>query len=384
MAKDLWVVVPTYWTAPGVVGAFDHPTPFDGESTLPRLLESLARQEGPTFRVLLLAGCTNEGDLAEAERALRRRLEPFRHQLSLAVAGVGALRSLQPALQLEGRVFNLLSYAGIRNLQLLIPYLLGAEIVIALDDDEVVAPDYIARAAGWMRPSAGGRALHGLSGPYADAAGELLLAEPAPSGNIFLDKARYINQALNGLLRAGQPIVPTSLAFGGNMIFARQVIQRVGFDPGITRGEDMDYLINARIEGVRWWMAPQLTITHLPPRHYEAPEYEKLRKDIIRFCYERAKIRRFGLRAEDFDPYPGRFLRDDLEQQAQEALAQVGDEALFRQFGRPADILRQAQELAQAHLARFPAFRARWQADMARWGNDKELPARVAASLAMD
>jgi hypothetical protein len=379
----IWVVVPSYWTAPGVVGAFDHPTPFDGQSTLPRLLESLARQDGPSFKVLLLAGATRENLLPQAESALRQRAGPFQGQLDLLLLGERGLHGLRQHINLASEAFNLLSYAGIRNLQLLIPFLLGAQIVIALDDDEVVAPDYIARAVQRMREGAPEGPLRGLSGPYADAQGNLLLEEPQLSGNIFRDKAHFINRALASLIGAKQEVVPTALAFGGNMIFDRRVIERVGFDPGITRGEDMDYLINARIEGITWWMAPRLTITHLPPRHYEAPESDKLGKDIIRFFYERAKIERFGLPAQDFDPYPGRFFRADLDEHALQALEEEGNEELFKRFGRPEVILQLARERAEANLSRYAAFRRRWQQDMAQWAGDQALGRRIALELEM-
>ncbi|RLA99694.1 MAG: hypothetical protein DRG55_07515, partial [Deltaproteobacteria bacterium] len=69
--SNIVIVVPTYWTwggerADGPVEAiYDHPTPLDGPSTLPRLLDSLVKLEGPPFGVLVLTAAVHP-DLEEA------------------------------------------------------------------------------------------------------------------------------------------------------------------------------------------------------------------------------------------------------------------------------------------------------------------------------
>lgn len=87
------------------------------------------------------------------------------------------------------------------------------------------------------------------------------------------------------------------------------------FDPKIARGEDIDFLINARMFGFPFFRDNQLSITHLPPPKTH-PTWLQLRVDIYRFMYERAKIEHQkeikGMKKvypEDFDPYPGAFLK---------------------------------------------------------------------------
>ena len=64
---NIVIIIPTYWTwgserADGPVEAiYDHPTPVDGPSTLPRLLDSLAKLEGPPFGVLVLTAAAVVG-----------------------------------------------------------------------------------------------------------------------------------------------------------------------------------------------------------------------------------------------------------------------------------------------------------------------------------
>jgi len=57
------------------------------------------------------------------------------------------LRQQIPELTQSPQPVTLRSYPTIRNLQLLVPHILGAEKIIALDDDEIVSPDYVRRAA---------------------------------------------------------------------------------------------------------------------------------------------------------------------------------------------------------------------------------------------
>jgi len=94
----------------------------------------------------------------------------------------------------------------------------------------------------------------------------------------------------------------------------------VPFDPQITRGEDIDYLINSRMYGFSFFLDNTLAIKHLPvPKKH--PQWKRIREDIYRFVYEREKIasqyktgNMVMVSPEDFDPYPGEFLRDDLDE----------------------------------------------------------------------
>jgi len=101
MPKKIAVVVPTYW---GPVReyelgkpspAYDHPTPLQGEGTLPRLLESLAGIPDPEFRVILVVGATREELAPVAERRVKDISEPYRGTFPIEVVGEDALRGLK-------------------------------------------------------------------------------------------------------------------------------------------------------------------------------------------------------------------------------------------------------------------------------------------------
>ncbi len=382
---DTIIIVPTYWTWPaaqaghsiGVV--YDHPMPLDGESTLPRLLESLTALRGSEFSVLILTAVTHPELEQPAADRMTDLCAPFRTRLSLiqaTEADAAFIRQRHPAL--AGDVW-MRSYAGVRNLQLLLPRALGAEVIVALDDDEIVAPDYLRVATELVGQERDGERMLGLAGCYLDAGGDVLLPERPPTGNLFQDKSRIMNEGMRALQAAPGRLARTPVAFGGNMVFHRDLFTRVGFDPGITRGEDIDYVINARLQGYDFWFDRELVITHLPPAGHQTSPYAKLAQDVTRFVYEREKLRLAGLAPAQFDPYPGRFLREDLETQARAALQTAATPEDTLRYGSPEAVLAQARRHAREVAPRYAEFRDRWPRLMAAVGQDAELRERLLA-----
>jgi len=375
------IIIPTYWTwgserTDGPVETiYDHPTPLDGESTLPRLLESLTALKGSEFRILVLTAVTHPELEQAVASQVERLITSFRSHYPIAQAteaDAAFIRQRHPDRSAERSRRSLADhvqmcgYAGVRNLQLLLPHALGAEVVIALDDDEVVAPDYLQTALHFV-----GRE-HG---------GDVMQPERPRAGNIFLDKSAIMSKGTRALQAAPGRLVPTPVAFGGNTVFHRDLFTRVGFDPGITRGEDIDYLINARLMGCKFWLDKQLVITHMPPdapdSSHSAYTWSKLHQDVLRFVYEREKLRLAGADPAQFDPYPGRFLRDDVEEQALAALkAQATPEALAR-FGSAETIIAQAQRHAEDAAPRYLEFVQTWPRLMEAVGRDAELSERL-------
>ncbi|MCP4419802.1 MAG: glycosyltransferase family 2 protein [Chloroflexi bacterium] len=360
-----WIVIPTYWTDQSTTGQFDHPTPVNKESTLPRLLNSLQNQTNLDFHVLILAGAVTERALDLAAGAIRRIIKTYTGKLSLHVCDHATLNNLYQQFDLPSTIFNLTSYAGIRNLQLLIPNIAGAEVIIALDDDEIVDLYYIRDVLGLIGKTINNQRILGLAGPYADENGHLELPETRKTGNIFFDKPRIMNAGLQALVHLANPVTPSPQVFGGNMIFHREMFTQVGFDPGISRGEDMDYMINAYMQEFPWFLAADLRITHLPPKQYDNPAYAKLKQDVRRFVYERAKLQMYNCDPAQFDPYPGRFLRDDLDAHALEALNEVSTQALITLLGSPQQILDEAYRHMKVLLPSYATFRTEWSKWMA-------------------
>lgn len=97
------------------------------------------------------------------------------------------------------------------------------------------------------------------------------------------------------------------------------------FDPAVVRGEDIDYLINARIFQIPFFMDHQIRVIHDPPVKPH-PLWRRLRQDLHRFWYTRLKLISHDSSLDsvlvtpaELMPYPGNFLTDDLEIRAYRA-----------------------------------------------------------------
>ncbi|MCD4674359.1 MAG: glycosyltransferase [Anaerolineaceae bacterium] len=360
----MWVVIPTYWGKTDA-GVYDHPTPLGGESTLPKLLDSLLQQEClADFSVLILVSATSSEHEGEVTALVRELLTRYDKKLNLFLADVESSRALDQELTSHGLELGIASmrgYAAVRNMQLLIPMMMGAEMIIAVDDDEVLPRNYLRQARKWIGKIHNGQRVTGIGGPYLDASGNPYIAQAEKVSNRLIDKSVFMNQTMHQLMAGPDELTKTPMVFGGNMVFHRDLFTQVGFDPAITRGEDIDYLINARIAGHSFYFDPELTITHLPPRHFESPQYAKMRQDVIRFIYEREKMRLHHLPATDFAPYPGYLLGDNFDAVALDALHIFATSEMMAKFDTPKEILLFAQGHARELAPQYKIFAEHWQ-----------------------
>jgi len=393
--SDVIIVIPTYWTwgserADGPVEAiYDHPTPLDGGSTLPRLLKSLTALKGPDPSVLILTAATHPKLEDAAAQRVETLVRPYRQHFPIAQFAATDLQLLRERVVAAGfdpALVALRDYASVRNCQLIVPHLLGSEVVVALDDDEVVGPDYLRLATEFI-----GEEHPGIGGFYLDCEGEVLLPEGEPADNPFLDKSAIMNEGTRAIQALPSRLVPTPVVLGGNMIFFRSLWERVSFDPWITRGEDIDYLINARLQGLEFFFDKELTITHLPPEAYGALPYAKLAQDVARFIYERGKLlvarKQPGLMAlasEELDPYPGRLLRDDASAQALEALQRLATPETIACYGSPEQIVAEAERQAREAPLRYFGFAQVWPRLLEAMGRDRSLRDHWQGKLASD
>lgn len=326
----LVLVIPTYWGRRSGEpmreedACYDHPTCIDQEGTLGRALESIGVLRHPDLRVLVVGAAV----AAELEREMEERVSSivneFRGRYPLAFLGPSVLRQITTFLKEESGnevadVLRLRGYSNIRNVCLVAACGLGAEAVVLFDDDEVYEdPEYLQKVEEVLGTDYQGNFVGALAGVYVNADGSVYL--PPQSDWVFScwPSVEAMNAALT-IIEEGNGLRVTPWVFGGNMVIHRDLFMKVAFDPRITRGEDIDYLINARMLGYQFYLHPGLRIRHLPPPK-TAPLWRRFREDVDRFIYTREKINSklpegwFRVRPEDLDPYPGRFLREDLEE----------------------------------------------------------------------
>jgi hypothetical protein len=323
-----WVAIPTYWTYPGGGGAedlvFDHPTPLDGPGTLRRTLESLSPFAHDGVEVGVVAAATAPGLDAAVERRVREVIgsPPLPYPVRLCAAS--HLQILRDFCRARGRaewlpLLSLGGYSQIRNLTLILATICGASAMVSLDDDEVIAdPNFLAKIREDLELLGRDHAVFGLAGVYQNADGGVLLPEPTAAWAEAWPKMRWLNAALQELVLTGPRLKPTALGFGGNLVVPAALGRRLPFDPAITRGEDTDYLLNARLWQIPFFLDNTLRIIHLPPEKPH-PTWLRLRQDLLRFCYTRLKLRQqepgmgqAAVQPAELKPYPGNFLEADL------------------------------------------------------------------------
>jgi hypothetical protein len=388
----LTVVIPSYWGRPKGEpfnpedAVYDHPTPLDGEGTLARALESVRMLRHPDFRVVVIGVATHPDLQERVESRVAGIVTPFKQHYPVAFLTHSDERFIRRAMEDEGLsqladLVDFTGYSNIRNACLIAAAVTGAEAAVLFDDDEVYEdPLYLEKVEEGIGREHHGSFVGGLAGFYVNPDGGYLVKEPQEWIWAEWPAAREMNRAFD-IIEGEERFKPTTWVFGGNMVIHRELYARFPFDPHVRRGEDIDYLINCRLFGYRWFLDNRLSIRHLPPPK-TAPPWRRFREDIYRFVYTRAKLAARAaspqggvgetLTPADLDPYPGRFLREDLEEMVFRTSTLMGLECLARGDGQGFE-----ESMRNVWLARYDApprfdpwrwyqaYRERWEKFMA-------------------
>ena len=227
--------------------------------------------------------------------------------------------------------FSVDGYSNIRNICLLAAVLTGADVAILFDEHQIYEdPDYLKKAMEFIGGKHEGRFISGITGYYRNQDDSLLLPPAELEWQRKWGNREAMNTAL-GIISHEPRLKPTPFAFGGNMVIHRSLFEKLPFDPAVPRGEDIDYLMNARFFGHEFMLDNELWIRHLPPPKCAPPWYQ-MRQDIIRFARERAKLVTQHndwvqhCSAADFDPYPGRFLHEDFHDLGMDTCLEMASE----------------------------------------------------------
>jgi len=325
------MVIPTYWSPPEDTDlqedrVFDHPIPLDQEGTLGRALESLDVLSRSDFSVVLIVASTLDSIENEVISRVEEICKPFKGKIDISLVHQGNLKNLKGKL-LNNNVpldacalINLDNYSSVRNMCSLAGILNSSELVIFIDDDEVFTDSkFIDKAVEFVGTEVKGEKILAVAGYYINSDGNYRLDET----NVPLWRKEHwnnvlaMNQAFDQNIGKSPRLKPTPFVFGGNMVIHRELLANVAFDPAITRGEDIDFLINTRISGMKFWLDNTLSIMHLPPSK-KNPQWLSFREDIKRFLYENKKVSDHSyldeVSRDELMPYPGLFLGEDLEE----------------------------------------------------------------------
>ncbi len=335
MKEKTVIVIPTYWRRPNSFKdtdlIYDHPTPLDQQGTLKRAIESTDVLRCKEFPLMIIAVANAEDIKEEVEKKVFDIILKSDVQVPVYLFSYSHLNSLLLLIdKIVGSEFTYLlslkGYPNIRNMCLFMAHILDSETVILIDDDEVFEdPDFIEKALEFIGKEINSDFIGAIAGYYVQPHGGWRLKSDQQPWTVYWNTAEKMNEAFERFIGTPPRLKVTPFAFGGNMVIHKKVFTEIPFDPNITRGEDIDYIINMKMFGYKCYLDNTLSIRHLPPpKPY--PIWRQMREDILRFLYEREKLRKqkeikdmYYVRVEELDPYPGAFLREDLEEKIYKA-----------------------------------------------------------------
>ncbi len=307
------MIIPTYWSTSDIPSwkIFDHPIPIGEEGTLGRTLENI-ESSGYPDPVIVFPVPTDNRIEARVKEISRNR------SLNIHVFDSADLLSICQRLQDGGFPLSLLeaihmdSYGGVRNMGLLYAALHGFDTIIMIDDDECIGPGYREAALRFMGESWGGTTVLGKTGCVIDSKGNKFYDGQISEALEGWPKDELFNREVKRALEEEKQLSKSKIAFGGNMVLNAGLFLQVPFDPYGTRGEDDDYVLNARYCGLPMFFDQGLLLLHLPPERSHN-YWTRQRQDILHFRYMREKVRTFGFEPESLGEFLGYFTRDDLE-----------------------------------------------------------------------
>ncbi len=332
------VVVPTYWGElnAGEEVIFDHPTPLNTKGTLFKLLDNLVTFKEMENIPIYIIGISNKSVLNEkVQKYLDEYLKPYKGKLKIELFSYNYLleciRKLGDKKELA-YLFEFKGYSQARNFSLLPVIMNDIDLAIFLDDDEIIEDrDYFKKALESINEETKYGKLYGKAGYYLTDGSYKVSTDNLPFWRYGgWNKAQYMNDTFEALIESEERFAPTAIALGGNMVLTKNVTKDICYDIYVHRGEDMDYLFNARMFGYNILFDNQLKITHMPPK-YHSVEWKKARADFYRFKYARQKLKSLQkhfeleqITIDDMMLYPGIFIKDDFEVRAKDYMQMLG------------------------------------------------------------
>ncbi|MBU4310783.1 hypothetical protein KKD34_04330 [bacterium] len=303
---------------------YDHPLPLEEKGTLVRCIKSMKKLKDKDFTFILISAATRPEVENEVDRKIRSLIEETRTKFDIRVFGYRELRRFKRYLQKKGKKsllspLHMYGYAGIRNMCLLAAHILGVDIAISIDDDVVFEdPNYMKKAKEFIGKKKGQDRPLAIYGPYqyGKSAPDWEKIE-TPVWRTYWDNVAPARKAWEKFALSKGRLKETSYVVMSNIVVHKDFFTKVPLDPNINRGEDMDWVVNALMFGYKFFVDNKLRVRHLPPPRTH-PAWRLTGEDIKRYIYARAKVRSLekhkGIPKEYFDPFPGEFLKDDLEE----------------------------------------------------------------------
>ena len=374
------IVIPTYWTEgeqPGDLGergAYDYATPID--KPMPELescLASLEQVRGVLRTIVLVVAPPSCSEGARARVNGICRMHPNLNPLVVgepeAAVIERAVASVSPHDQ--GETVALRGYGAIKNMGLAVAAAFGHDSVVFLADDEVVeSPDFLTDAV-WGLTAYTRQDLRILakSGFYVDEDGSPYAPPKTAWSERRWTKAAEFNKVMERAQHSKNRVTRSNHLCAGCCAVHAEAYTAVPFDPYITRGEDLDYVLNLRSHGLDVWFDNQWWVRlALPEEMASAPSM--FMQDVHRWLYEYRKLDALNARRdlrtitpESLMPYPAPWLSGQVR-------GRILGTALRRLVACPehGDYLRillrgiwRADRLAKAAASKYLSFCVAWR-----------------------
>ena len=393
------IVIPSYWAETnrfgefGERGAYDYATPLT--KPLPELevcLASLEHVRGVLRVIVLVVSPPECADAARARVTTICRNHPRLNPVVVGELEAGYVSQAvsRLALRVSGEVVSLRGYGAIKNMGLAIAAILGHDSVLFLDDDEVaLTPDLLVDSAwGLGTMTKQNLPILAKSGFYIDVNDSPFASESSRKwADKYWSKHVEFNKLMERNLSSPRRLTRTTLLCGGCFSLHARAFCSVPFDPYITRGEDLDYLLNLRARGMDVWFDNQMCVRSQPPKDAQVGnETSRLLQDAYRWYYENEKLKAANARrnlrtvsTESLEPYPAPWISDDVD-------ARIRKTAIRRAVVDPErqeylDIYYkgcdEAKRWAQENATRYLSFAQVWPQVMGALWNEEYLAAMI-------
>ncbi len=393
------IIIPTYYTSrrqhenTSLIATYDHATPITKQGELARCLESIQNAQGNVPVIILVSGDRSvEKQAAEKVQNIAARF-PGVQSLVIGAPEQALVHQRMEQLglteHLEG--VGLAGYSAIRNLGLVVATVFGFDAAVFIDDDEIIEdPEFLKKAVyGLGKLTKRGIPIIAKTGFFLDKHDSFLAPEESHWYDCFWDQSRRFNEWISAAM-AGPRLSRSNFACGGCLALHKEAFSRLAFDPWITRGEDLDYLLNLRMYGSEMWFDNKWCLRHLPPE--TTSEGTRFRQDIYRWLYEmrkleysRTQIDLLQVKPSSLNPYPGPFLDHGVRRR-------ISWTARLRSLARPDHgaylkavraARHEAEDYAAANCSKYFEFQYVWPELMARMENDAVLRTLLVQSTAL-
>lgn len=398
IALNPTIIIPTYWSdgvypePKDVVNSYDHMSDISSTGELPRCLASLRKIKG-LCRVILLV-VAEPGDEDRAYDKVRTIAESF-PDLDILVIGAAQIAAIHERVEEMGLgefkdAILLSGYGSVRNVGLLVAAILGHTEVIFVDDDEIIDDEeFIEKGLyGLGKLTKRGIPVLAKTGFFYDRRGRYTANPNRRWYNTAWKQDEAFNEWITGAMK-GARLSPALSACGGCLAIHYEAFRRVAFDPWISRGEDLDYLLNMRMYGFDIWFDNTWSLRHFPPS--SPSEALRFRSDIYRWMYEHRKIE-YGrtqidllpINPDDLYPYPGPLLKSQVSRKLHTTalLRSLGRREHAGYFSSAASACKKAEEYAQVNCTRFFQFQYAWPELVTSLEGDKGLSELFLAEIA--